>query len=161
METGGGPASSIHLNDVKERALNLLGRVVVDGHNIGRVGRGVCAPVVTFAETNVEVLDDSDGVVAVDDGFAEHAIPITPSSATPQAATRKRNAETKTPSRRAAKVRQMEAIQENDNKVAEAISRLADRIGDLAENKARNQSLFERLIENQERMMAMLLEKYL
>lgn len=65
METGGGPASALLLTDIKERALNLLGRVVVDGHNIGRVGRGVCTPKVTFAAEDddesaieYEVLDD-------------------------------------------------------------------------------------------------------
>lgn len=32
-KTGGGPASYSQLSDVKERALILLGRVVVQGHN--------------------------------------------------------------------------------------------------------------------------------
>lgn len=58
-------------------------------------------------------------------------------AAAPERQARQFNADTKTPSRRAVKARQMEALRATQVKVADTISRLADRVGDVAVALAR------------------------
>lgn len=187
--TGGGPATALQLTDIKERALSLLGRAVVDGSNIGRVGRGNCRPAVTFDDIIVEHIDESDadgaivvvdgatavvegagaaaaadgaGAAAVDEGAGAAAdlegavgraavsdvrVPPTPRRAVP------------TP-RRSAKAH-MERIQANDDKVADAICRLADSLGEVSAVLARSQASYDRIIENQDKLLSLLVDKIL
>lgn len=106
--------------------------MLVDGNNIGVVGRGV--PAISFdAQTVYEDVGEE----------AKEA-------------------------RKTAKRRQLEALTASDDKIADAISCLADKVGKLVENIANNTTrrteYYDRMLANQARMLAYqkrMLEKYM
>lgn len=157
--TGGGPVSTIKLSDVKERALNAWGRVVVDGLNMGEVSRGVPVPVTAYED--------------VDEVATMSVLPASsPPSPLPSLAPPTPNASTfaSAAPRKTSKRRQLDAMIAIDTKIADAIShmadsvgKLADNVGKLAENTANNTSrmteYYDRMLANQDRMLEMLMQK--
>lgn len=152
-ETGGGPASSKQLSDVEERALFLWGKEVVgNGLDIGEVGLGN--------------IDDRDSTLVVE-FIDENTEPIiTPSSSTQQ----HQSAAIQTPQRKqsaaknsrvtgTAKTRMINMFKESDDKIADAILNLAERIGDAAIVMGKGNELVAKVIENQQTILTLLLEK--
>lgn len=136
--TGGGPPCDKKLTDIEERALSLWGREVIHGSGAGIVGFGPCLPSVNFKKDI-----DSDDDIDMSDMPAE---PNETHRPTPK----------KKPKRVSHKERIANLMKESDDVIAAAISRLADRIGDLAACTYDSNELFREVIKNQEKMLALL-----
>lgn len=136
------------LSDVKERAISAWGRIVVDGNNVGEVGRGLA------------VLMNTDNC---DDDIIESSLPST--SSLPPAPARPFATARKTAVRKTVIEQQLDVMSSGDDKIANAINNLAEKVGDLAANTAANTALmsdlFGRMLQNQERVINVLMDKLL
>lgn len=150
--TGGGAACSKTLTDIEERALSIWGLEAVKGLQVGAVGfeaalhnpAVVVDLVVEELQTNNE--DAANHCEVSDDAVAGPGRDTPTIQSNQQASKIKKN-------------QQLQMLVNSEATIATAISRLADRIGDMSVQWAKGHEVLLEIVKTQQQMLSILLEK--
>lgn len=156
--TGGGPANLKMLTDLEERALSVWGREVLDGTQIGCVSIDFPNSSTSVETIELELDDDMMSMM-----LPPISTPTKPSISTTTPTHVPFQINTTAPAKKqrtTPRERTLDALKEGDEAISSAICRLADRIGDVANTMATSNDLMRTVIENQNNIIKILIEKY-